>query len=1146
MKFASVYFLFLLASTFSLQAFGLTYSLDAAGNLPIEFKLSPDRKLLNIHYSGHLGDNPVHQNDKVAQGFLHFIRSKIEIRVNDHTIADPSKPVPLESEKKTTLDLFLKGADANSNSVQVGHWELDPHSSSFGENTAQTEQVCKMGTYAVRELAQFGHQQDAIYNKFINRFCVDRKLTGPIIDLHTHLAGTHRPGTLLELARQNKIPVDMKFLTSMGIRDLSHFEKASTNQVFLDPDKMTEEMVLRFHDRVSICPYTVIPFLASEEMYASRKVILDGSETLGLEDFKNSLWGLAREYQESGVRYVEFSFSDIVQPNFIQTAHREIPLILKDTGVKIRFKAGIRRDSTYDEMNAVVSRIIALNDPLIVGADFMGEEDNSTGDFAYAIEKLREYRRVSRPHFAIQVHAGESAAFLNNVKKAVRSGATQIGHGIHGIDDEALDLLLENDVIVEMNLDSNLALVNAPRIQYLKEVYRKYRKKGVKVVFSTDGHGLYHSSSLSLMLAIRELDLSEEDIAAMKETELAYIRRMDEGYARDMREFSEERLTDILKSGPFQKPLRPTKIITERQIERLKADAAGKNVKVINAMDEVLQFAPGKRPIYFMNVGSSSWTELPLEVTDEIRNVIHGTLKILNPGNYFVITSGTPYGGDASIYSYNLENPSRRFQVLGLAPLKNTVGRIESGNDGLYLSSMSWTGRNRDVTRLLASRGGLMIVLGGNEKARQMLQMAFNMQSAGGEQGFDVLVYKNLVGTLAEIAEKFGDESIIGNKSLSKFMKEVKEKSHNPPSLVKDKPLPLYCSLEDITPFLPSALKGDFEATTDRSLAEKEEMARVLKSRNIFPYEEEEGSILTQFTIQNEFEKSQSHFHTPLNLEPRGLIQFFSNMEFREAKNHLVDRMRRGKNGAQALAKLCVYFAKFAKLDPNLETAPFGHPLRVSAVDNSTPMKELLEHRKTYSEFYYPGDQLPRVDETSATERSRTLVLLRGIDGLETFAKSLKEAARKAHPNLSVSLVGTRPQYYRLLLNEFPTQKFWSELKDETLSLTYDSVRTLMEAGTDLIVYADMNKDLRFMEKYENLAREKNYRLVILKVGDLSLQNIKRYVKKHTVHLFTKGQWLQPSLRLNGDEFEQKIAEKDMNRNLEIILAKPGDMNKKH
>ena len=106
------------------------------------------------------------------------------------------------------------------------------------------------------------------------------------------------------------------------------------------------------------------------------------------------LW-IAREYQKQGIYYIEIADSHLCEKgmksiSLLEDVHEIMPQIEKETGVKIRFLAAIRRipltiikdaktSSNYLRENLNVLKAVSKS-PYVVGSDFIGEEINDISE----------------------------------------------------------------------------------------------------------------------------------------------------------------------------------------------------------------------------------------------------------------------------------------------------------------------------------------------------------------------------------------------------------------------------------------------------------------------------------------------------------------------------------------------------------------------------------------------------------------------------------------------------------------------------------------------------------------------------------------------------------------------------------------------
>ena len=131
-----------------------------------------------------------------------------------------------------------------------------------------------------------------------------------------------------------------------------------------------------------------------------------------------------------------------------------MPAVTRETGVLIRFLAGIRRipltivksritPADYLAENLRVLRAVAM-DPYVAGSDIIGEEVN---DILELRPTIRELVKIAgeNPGFVLRIHAGENDGLRDNVansircvKEALAPGQpmpdVRLGHGLYTCD----------------------------------------------------------------------------------------------------------------------------------------------------------------------------------------------------------------------------------------------------------------------------------------------------------------------------------------------------------------------------------------------------------------------------------------------------------------------------------------------------------------------------------------------------------------------------------------------------------------------------------------------------------------------------------------------------------------------------------------
>ena len=259
------------------------------------------------------------------------------------------------------------------------------------------------------------------------------------------------------------------------------------------------------------------------------------------------LW-IAREYSRHGIVYAEISDTSLLNPEAVPRRLREIheimPTVTRETGVLLRFLAGIRRTpltivrdrvtpNDYLAGNIRCLRAVA-GDPYVAGCDIIGEEIN---DILELRSLIRELVAVAREHpgFVIRIHAGENDSLRDNVANSIRCVADalapgqampplRIGHGLYTCDlsspkgRKLLDDMRRYGITLEFQITSNVRLNNLSSLD--RHPLRQYLRAGVHCVQGTDGGALYGTNSIDEELSLEKLlGLSFDELKRMRETE---------------------------------------------------------------------------------------------------------------------------------------------------------------------------------------------------------------------------------------------------------------------------------------------------------------------------------------------------------------------------------------------------------------------------------------------------------------------------------------------------------------------------------------------------------------------------------------------------------------------------------------------------
>ena len=376
------------------------------------------------------------------------------------------------------------------------------------------------------------------------------------------------------------------------------------------------------------------------------------------------IW-IAREYQKQGIEYVEITDTDLAVAKgraiqLIEEVHEIMPYIEKETGVKIRFLAGIRRvplfiikhqktSSNYLRENLNVIKAIAKS-PYVVGSDFIGEEINDISELQPVITELVEYVQEVDKDFTIRIHAGENDSLRDNVaksiecvKKALKSGKAipkvRLGHGLYTADlnspegQKLMEELKETRTILEFQLTSNVRLNNLSNLKL--HPLKTYLKHGIRCVQGTDGCGFYGVDTIDEQLALQNLlGLDDTEFEQMRQVEREVMEESEQYFKRKSAEFEQ-----FLKGRSIKEAL----TILEQENHK-KSENSNISMKVNHKIEaesvlkrKIKKLPEDKVPIVIAG-GSFNKKGRSTKVTEEGRKILEKLMKSVdNQKAYFVI-----------------------------------------------------------------------------------------------------------------------------------------------------------------------------------------------------------------------------------------------------------------------------------------------------------------------------------------------------------------------------------------------------------------------------------------------------------------------------------------------------------------------------
>ena len=639
-------------------------------------------------------------------------------------------------------------------------------------STGDIKSVNKLTSFELRSLAQ-GKENGVPFSR--------EKLSDltPKTDLHTHFAGAITPDSLIDVGKRHGISYPAQYLKKVGI-DTSQYEVDDAGNINMND--ISEGDLDALKSGLMISPVTQETFNKMEEVYTLR-----GPFTKNKELFTDLLHSLAETYRETGVEYAELSYSSFISDrDYMRMLEEHIPQIEAETGVKLRFVAGLWRHSDKEWNMDDTDRITSIaRSPYIVGVDFMGHETNSTESFEDELKMLAEYAMAADPNFTIRVHAGENPMFKNNVKDALRiihdahaareaadgreydMPRVRIGHGLYGVDEETIQLAKDMEAIVEFNISSNLALNNINSIAEIP--IKKYLDAGVDVVLGTDGGGIYSTIGEQESLLATAAGLEPEDFEKLRQTEAKVLAR------EKAREVGHTPITDIDSmydnvrySTPDGKP-RYNQAVSDRYAAE-KAEAAKQlderleKIGIVTDAVEVERATDGKIPVMITGASKSNWPNISPEDQKNIALTMQVLANALNPETAFIVTGGTNFGVEKTmheaVHRRNTDPESDPIVLLGTLTMEATheeSGGVEPDtithatileHDGR--KAANWMDLPDTQLEYVKERNGYMIAIGGGGVVNDMIQRGYNldvnMQLMDGPYGASTNKSRSLAG----------------------------------------------------------------------------------------------------------------------------------------------------------------------------------------------------------------------------------------------------------------------------------------------------------------------------------------------------------------------------------------------------------------
>ncbi|AGC44802.1 MULTISPECIES: adenosine deaminase [Myxococcus] len=286
-----------------------------------------------------------------------------------------------------------------------------------------------------------------------------------LIDLHIHVGGSVAPHILWSIAHQQgfKLPVKTYF----------DFVELITSR----PGKVG-----------SLDDYLKILHTWTEKIQSSPSAI------------ERSVYEIiGKEYRGSRVTQIELRFnpmkrnlhSELDLDHIIHAALRGMDRAVLEYGVKVGFIFCLAREFDHRLNSILVDKAIKYRTRGVYGIDLAGTETNAMELKPEVVAQYEDlFARARRGGLKCTVHTGETAGTgAEGVMSVVEKlKPHRIGHGIRAAYDEnAMKVLRENDIVLELCPTSNLHTKAVEGVEELRHIIRTFWDRKVKFTINTDG-----------------------------------------------------------------------------------------------------------------------------------------------------------------------------------------------------------------------------------------------------------------------------------------------------------------------------------------------------------------------------------------------------------------------------------------------------------------------------------------------------------------------------------------------------------------------------------------------------------------------------------------------------------------------------------
>ena len=301
----------------------------------------------------------------------------------------------------------------------------------------------------------------------------------PKAELHLHLDGSVRPQTVLELAKENGVP-----LPTEDVAKLPDFLEANDNTASL----------------VEYITFFELPIAVLQTVPA----------------LERATYELCEDLKHDNVRYAEIRYGPWLHvqqglslTDVIRAVVRGWTAGRKAFGLEGGIIVTALRDMPPAQNLALAQVAGRFVSDGVIGFDLAGDEAGHP-----PVLHEDAFRLARSLGLNITIHAGEAAG-PESVRQAISMGALRLGHGIRAQEDpEVVATIRENGVQLDTAPTSNAQTKAVRRLQ--DHPLKRFYEQGIKVTISTDSRTVSHITlTREFQNVVAALGCSPEQVWAM-------------------------------------------------------------------------------------------------------------------------------------------------------------------------------------------------------------------------------------------------------------------------------------------------------------------------------------------------------------------------------------------------------------------------------------------------------------------------------------------------------------------------------------------------------------------------------------------------------------------------------------------------------